>query len=158
MSSQLKVNDTVVSSKFGIGIIVEFEYIEGFGGECLSIQVHNKNAKVLIPNRESHKLRKVATPNELHDSIKRLSSNITVRDFESKKDRINFFKEHSEDQSLNESIDMIKELNTLDDRGSAESKILQTLIDSLANEMVFVLESEFDHAKETILNALGGNK
>jgi hypothetical protein len=81
-----------------------------------------------------------------------------LESFESKKDRINYFKTQSKKQDLNNIVTLIQLLRSIEDIGGVEASILQKLMDNIALEYSILFECEIEEAKNAITSIIQGDK
>ena len=77
-----------------------------------------------------------------------------IREFESKKDRINFYRDQSNVQDITVISELLCELNHLEDRSSTEEKIFSKLIDTIALEYSYVYKEEIEKSTDIITGIL----
>jgi RNA polymerase-interacting CarD/CdnL/TRCF family regulator len=143
----LEVSDLVISLGFGIGRIMSIDSPNGLKGNYYLIQSIDKNMKTMVPVGSPKGLRKLSIQQEMELNIDTLAlPYVSKESYESKKDRILSFKERSDAPSLGDLCSLIRELNSLTDRGSIENKLLVDLQNFLAKEFAYIFEKQHDEA------------
>ena len=74
----------------------------------------------------------------MSSQLKLLKGPVELKDYKSRKERVLDFKEKSEPKNLEEMTNVIKELNSLNDRGSIENELFLKLKKNMAKEYSFV--------------------
>ena len=146
------IGKTVLSSKFGSGEVIGIEQMGG-GKDFLVIDCHEQNIKNFLPAEDTDSYRLLSTKEQFQKSLEGLKgpdSEDNTLDFESKKDRINYFKESSSIQNLDEILRLLNMLANLDTRSSAEDSIYSNLLDSVSLEYSIV----FDLSKDESLSVV----
>lgn len=151
---QLEINDLVLSSNFGLGKIVGFEKIGEGDQEFCVIESLEKKIKLMAPMTDSLNFRKLSTEQELLQKLQELKSIDGAKDFDSKKDRITYFKSQSNKQDLDSILETIAQLREVEDRGSVENKIYDTLLNSVKLEVATVMAMETEKADELVDSSL----
>lgn len=141
-----KVSDLVVSLAFGIGKIVAIDHIQGSKNCFYQIQSIDKNMRTMVPVNSVKGLRLLSTSKTLSELLENLQQPGQPRFYQTKKDRILNFKERSDASSLNDLIELIREINCLTDRGSIENKLLSDLQSFLAKEIAYINQTTHDEA------------
>ena len=154
MKQNLQINDLVLSSNFGLGKIVGFETVGDANQNFVVIESLEKKIKVLAPITENLNFRKLSAADELKERLNNLKNLVSKKEFESKKDRITYFKGQSNKQDLNSIFETIVELRDLEDRGSVENKIYENLVDNIKLELTTVTDMDKDDASQYVDNSL----
>ena len=143
------IGKQVISASFGEGVISE---ITEMNGEPFYVVLNqSNNMKHYVPINDSSAYRYLSDENEFLKIIeKSLIKNKYDLDFESKKDRINYYKNQSKVQKLESICQNIKTLHLTDDRGTLEDQIYQRLIENLALEYTLIKNIEFNEANQFI--------
>lgn len=152
-SSQLpfKISDLVVSLSFGIGKIVAIDQVGGSKNLFYQIQSIDKNMRTMVPVNAVKGLRHLSDSQSLIKFLEDLAKPTEPRVYQTKKDRILNFKERSDASSLEDLIDLIREINSLTDRGSIENKLLSDLQSFLAKEIAYINQITHDEAFNTVI-------
>lgn len=146
-----KVSDVVVSLAFGIGKIVAIEQLAGHKGFFYLIQSVDKNMKTMVPVKSLKGLRLLSERHSFMTELDRLGQFHSGKSYSTKKDRILHFKERSDANSLQDLAELIRELNSLTDRGSIENKLLADLQSFLAKEYAFLFQITQEEAFSTVV-------
>ena len=146
-----KVSDLVVSLAFGIGKIVAIENVQGSKNFFYLIQSVDKNMRTMVPVNSVKGLRHISNTKILSELLESLQQPTKPRFYQTKKDRILNFKERSDASSLSDLIELIREINSLTDRGSIENKLLSDLQSFLAKEIAYINQTTHDEAYNIVL-------
>ena len=144
-----KIGRTVISASFGEGIISE---ITEMNNEFFFIVLNQtNNMRHYVPISDSRAYRYLSNEETFSQTIdEHLSNGSYELDFDSKKDRINYYKEQAKDQRLEVICKNIKSLHETDDKGSLEEQIYLRLIENLCLELSLIKEISVEEAKEEI--------
>ena len=150
------IGQIVISSSFGIGRVVSIDE-EGYGDQpFMIIESQKHKASHMVPLKDKKKYRTVASASVFKKMLNRLGTDSGEKDFESKKERIDYFKKNSRIQELNSVANLLVELNAIKDRGATEIQIYQKLIDNLAMECSIINEESIEVSTQTIIDMLQG--
>ena len=142
----------VLSSNFGIGRIVDINIMGD--KEFLVIESEQNSVKNFVPRTDEESYRFLCEEDTMTDILDQLKSNNDSREFNSKKDRINFYRDQSNVQDIKVISTLLCELNHLEDRSSTEDKIYSKLIDTLALEYSYVYKEEIEKSTNIITGIL----
>lgn len=143
------IGKKVISASFGEGIISE---ITEMNNEPFYIVLNqSNNMRHYVPINESHAYRYVSNEAQFVETLNQslLEKNYPLH-FQSKKDRINYYKEQSKIQDLNSICMNIKTLHLIQDRGSLEEQIYLRLLDNLALEYTLIKKVDPNQGNEFI--------
>lgn len=144
-----KIGRTVISASFGEGIISE---ITEMNDELFFIVLNQtNNMRHYVPISDSRAYRYLSSEDTFSQTIDEHLSNASYDlNFDSKKDRINYYKEQAKDQRLEVICKNIKSLHETEDKGSLEEQIYQRLIENLCLELSLIKEISVEDAKKEI--------
>ena len=148
-SAELLIGKTVLTASFGVGVIVNVEQMAG-NRTFLVIESPQKNLKNFIPYEDFQSYRFLSQKEKLTTVLAQLESPYSAPDFDSKKDRIDYFKKQAKIQDLNNIVNTIQHLDQLTDRGSAESQIYKDLLEDLCLEHSLVHDIEIEKSRQII--------
>ena len=149
------VGKLVLSPDFGAGIIIAVEELDSSSHQMFFVVEHeSEKAKSYLPVDGKGNYRFLSAPTDLENLLAGLYHKDLKQQFESKKDRINYFRKKSKIHNASEIVDLISELSSLSDRGTIENQIYSKFIDSLALEYSIVIGKSIDDSKAIILNQL----
>jgi RNA polymerase-interacting CarD/CdnL/TRCF family regulator len=134
MTNSNLIGQIIISSTLGVGRVVGIDQIGDDKRYFLVVESVDKKLKNFIPVDDERSYRTLSEKEEITKVIEGLSSPIDSTEHDSKKDRINYFKENSQFQDIETISKLIRELNILTDRGSVEDQIFKRLTKSLADE------------------------
>ncbi|EQC47990.1 CarD family transcriptional regulator [Bacteriovorax sp. Seq25_V] len=154
MNKKLCINDKVISSSFGLGVIVDIERPEGTNRDFYVIESVDHNIRTMVPLEKSATFRLLTPQNDLNDHLKLLSSEVPTPEFDSKKDRITYFKGQVTHQNIDEVFMNVRTLVSINDRGAAETKILSNFLDNIVLEVMTVFDLEEAEAKDLVNKSL----
>ena len=143
------IGKKVISASFGEGIIAE---ITEMSGEPFYIVLNqSNNMKHYVPINDSNAYRYISSEEKFLITIDKYLINGEYNlEFDSKKDRINYYKDESKIQTLSSICQNIKTLHQTEDRGSLEEQIYQRLIENLALEYGLIKQANQEQAFEFI--------
>lgn len=144
------IGKTVLSSKFGIGVITGVDDLGMGDKQFLVIETDQRKVKNFIPVGDTDHYRLLETKKKLEKMIKALSSKFEDVVFDSRQDRINYFKTQSRIQNVSKIKDLLIHLHNLDDKGTLEEQIYEKLLETLALECSIVMEMDKEEARTSI--------
>lgn len=150
-SDLFKVSDLVVSMAFGIGRIVAIESVSAASRDFYQIQSVDRNMKTMVPVKAARGVRRLSPPEDFLTALDSLTKPFPTVIYPSKKDRILNFKQRCEASCLEDLLDLIRELNSLHDRGSIENKLLLDLQSFLSKEYAFLFNISQEDALSTVI-------
>jgi len=148
------IGQMVISSSFGIGTIIQVDTMDGGDRVFLVVECQKQRVKHFIPVESSDNYRLITSLEAINKVLSSLATAPNMQPFESKKDRINYFRSTSQNQDIKVVAELIKELDALSDRGAVESQILSRLIETLALEYSVITSVELAEAKKIVDQAL----
>lgn len=148
------IGKIVISSSFGIGRVVSIDE-KGYGDQpFMIIESQNHKASHMVPLHDKKKYRTVSSAEAFDKMLKRLGKDDGEKSFESKKERIDYFKKNSRIQTLKSVSTLLVELNAIKDRGTTEAMIYQKLIDNLAMECSIINKESIEDSTLKIVEML----
>ncbi len=151
---KLEIGQEVVSINFGVGVITEIKDMSG--SEFYIIESTQGRSTTMIPTVKKDAFRLLSSPKEIEQTLDKISQESELLEFDSKKDRINFFKSNIQKQDTETFVENIQQLLQISDKGSAESKYLEMLLENLSIEIGAVFNEDINQAKERINSCLDG--
>lgn len=148
------IGKTVLSSKFGIGIVTGVDDLGLGDKQFLVIETDQRKVKNFIPIEDTDHYRLLESKDKLQKTIKDLSKKIKDVEFESRQERINYFKDASRIQDVTKIKELLIHLHNLDDKGTLEDQIYDKLLETLALECSIVMEMDKEKARESIEDQL----
>lgn len=149
-----KIGEFVFSGQFGVGEVVS---IETMGDQNFyAIQSIETTVKVFVAINANTSLRALATKDQVEALLKSLGKDAQVREFPTKKDRINFFKEEVKTCIPQKQYDLLNEMFSIGDRGKSEDSALSKHLETLALEIKYLYKIELDASKEMLETHLKG--
>lgn len=140
------IDQIILSSNFGVGKVVGID--EMGGKEFLVVEDQQLRVKNFVSANDTDSYRLISEKEFLGKLITSIPSLNITNVYESKKDRINHFKQQAKIQDIEKIAHLIVELVQLDDRGSAEDSIKQRLLESVALEYSLVMEVSLEEANK----------
>ena len=144
----------VISLDFGLGVISSIETINSNSKEkYYVVECESKKLKNFFPVKENKSLRFITSGREIlkiFHSLKKITTFCKM--FESKKERLEYFKSSLQLNDLELLVKRIIELSNIEDLSPIEKKILDKLIKSLELEVFIVLNLKRDDSNDNILN------
>lgn len=148
------IGKTVLSSKFGIGVVTGIDDLGMGDKQFLVIETDHRKVKNFIPVGDTDHYRLLETKAKLQKVVKDLSKKIKDVKFESRQERINYFKDASRIQDVTKIKELLVHLHHLDDKGTLEDSIYDKLIETLSLECSIVMEMDKEKARESIVDQL----
>jgi RNA polymerase-interacting CarD/CdnL/TRCF family regulator len=149
-----QVSDIVISLSFGIGKIVDITELQIDEGFFYLIEGIEEKFKTFVPVKAGPKFRKLSSFDTIRTKLELLGGPVELKKYKSRKERVLEFKEKSEPKNIEEMIEVIKELNALNDRGSIENDLFVKLKRNMAKEYSFVGKVKEREALEIIQKGL----
>lgn len=144
----------VLSTNFGVGKVVGLDTVGG--GEYLVVESVDNNVKNFLPVAGEDNFRLLMEENDLNQKLDTIGEKTSPLEFESKKDRINYFKNSSKTQKIDVIIELINQLILVDDRGTLENQILDKLAETVALEHSITKNLDLEKSKEYINDLIQG--
>jgi RNA polymerase-interacting CarD/CdnL/TRCF family regulator len=113
--------------------------------------------RIMVPVKNSGKhLRQVLSEDEALKAIATLedSKAFEAQSFPSKKDRVKHFQKILKSVDLNETVNALKFLNDLTDKGKVEQQIFEKMLDDLALELAHVMNVNQGQMNDTLHKCL----
>lgn len=151
---KLEIGQEVVSINFGVGVITEIKDMSG--AEFYIIESTEGRSTTMIPTVKEDAFRPLSSENELSETLDRIAKDSKLLEFDSKKDRINYFKSNIQKQDIETFVENIQQLLQISDKGAAESKYLDMLLENLSIEVGAVFNEDINQAKERVNSRLAG--
>lgn len=148
------IGKQVISLDFGAGVISSIETLDSNSKEKFYVvECGSKKLKNFFPVKGNKSLRFITPERELlkiFNSLKEIDGFCKI--FESKKERLEYFKSSLQLHDLELLAKRIIELSNVEDLSPIEKKILDKLIKSLELEVFMVLNLKRDNPSDSILN------
>lgn len=152
-----QIGRLILSSAFGVGKIVSIDKM-GQNRDFFVIECIGNNVTTFVPVNDNLSYRFVSSESEIEQYLNQLTEDITPLEFESKKERINFFKDQSKIQDTERMSFLINQLSSLSDRGSTEDNVMNKLIDSFSLEYSLITNKTQEECKDLVLDRIKGAK
>ncbi len=153
MSEQASVSigDFIISNTMGIGRILSVEVMGNHDNKFFVIEAVKDKSKLMVPIASEGQIRKLATAEELENGLEYLKSGpLPEHDFDSRKDRIHYFKDKQKDVHMQDSLDLLLQVFQAKDKNKIENSIFENLVQTYSTEMSFVMDISQDEAKQKI--------
>ena len=144
------IGKIVLSSKFGIGTIVGVDDLGMSDKQFFVIESHQNRVKNFLPVDDDAHYRLVSSQEKFKEVFDDLKQSSQLPDFQSKQERINFFKDESKKQEIDLIASLVKMLRDIEDKGSIEIQIFDRLIESLSMEYSIIYKTELEESKTLI--------
>jgi len=157
MEHSVSIGHQVYSPKFGIGKILRKDFVDAGSSEFYIVESTLNQTTIMVPVKNSCKhLRQVLTQDEALEAISELedTKSFDTTDFPSKKDRVKHFQKILKSVDLDETINALKFLNDLSDKGKVEQQIFEKMLDDLALELSFVMSTNKGQMNDTLHKCL----
>ncbi|MDA8793101.1 hypothetical protein N9N67_07640 [Bacteriovoracaceae bacterium] len=146
----------VLSTNFGVGKVVGLDTLGG-KGEYLVVESMDHNVKNFLPVAGENNFRLLLEEDDLIKRLDAIGEDTSALEFESKKDRINYFKNTSKTQKFDVIIELINQLILVEDRGALENQILDKLSDTIALEHSITKKLDLEQSKKFINDLIQGD-
>lgn len=151
------IGDDVYSPKFGVGKVLKVDFIESANTHFYVVESHNNQSKLMVPVKSSTKqMRTALSHGKAKEMLKLLSSPADLEDFETKRDRVQFFKAQQQNVRIKERIQAFAYLHHLADKGKVEKEIYQQMLQDFSSEFSFAMKTTADAACQEIMSQLSG--
>ena len=153
----VEIGQQVYSPKFGIGKVLRKDFVDSAASEFFVVESTLNQTRIMVPVKTSMKhLRQVLTESEALEAISNLEDNdsFETQDFPSKKDRVKHFQKILKSVDLEETINALKYLHNLGDKGKVEQQIFEKMLDDLALELSFVMSTNQSQMNDTLHKCL----
>ncbi len=144
------VGKVVFSLSSGVGRITSISQMELGSGDFLVVNFKDSTAVDYIRIDGTYNFRILSSDDEFQTALAELKSKTTLTNFDSKKDRVHYFKALEQKYSLASLVELIKQMSKCSDLGAVEKKILQRGIDSLIEEHKIHTGLALDESREKI--------
>lgn len=144
------IGETVFSIEFGIGLIVEIGKIQAGGDDFLIVESGEDKARSYFPIAGKQKFRFVSEKNDFEMAVEVLKSKKKSMNFDSKKERINFFKESAKKYELVEIVSLLSQMNLTEDLGPMEKKLMDKFIETISEEVSILENKTVEDSREYI--------
>jgi RNA polymerase-interacting CarD/CdnL/TRCF family regulator len=148
------IGKKVISTDFGIGNIVGVEKLQEGGDDYYVIEYGSKNVKSYFPISGNKKIRFLTTQDEFMKEVKKLKSEKTVLEIQSKKDRHAYFNSVLHDSNLDQVVTKILEISSLSDLIPGEKDKFNKLVNTLELEAAIIYELTSPKSQEFIADYL----
>ena len=149
------IGDLVISPNFGIGIVVSTEFIESVGGDVYIVERKQDQSRLMIPKTLSNQIRRTVTPEQMKEALDSISKlEFAEREFDSRKDRVEYFKKQQKCIRINELCMAIVEMFEIPSKGKVESQIYEQMLEIFLSEVVEVTAMDYEQAKEKVESSL----
>ena len=156
-TQRVAIGQEVYSPKFGIGKILRKDFVESANSEFFVVESTLNQTRIMVPVQTSTKhLRQVLSQEEALNAISTLedTEKYTGQDFPSKKDRVKHFQKILKSVDIAETLNALKYLHGLNDKGKVEQQIFERMLDDLALELSFVMSTNQNQMNETLHKCL----
>ena len=151
------IGELILSSNFGHGTIIGIEQM-GQGRDFFVVDCSGNNVKTFVPVDDHDSYRFLSDQKGLETALGTLAETPGEIEFESKKERINYFKDQSKVQDTNSIATLISQMGHIDDRGSTEDQVMNKLVESLALEYSLIVNKSPEECKKLVLDKIKGAK
>lgn len=154
---QEQIGKLILSSAFGVGKIVSIDKM-GQDRDFFVIECIGNNVRTFVPIHDDNSYRFVCSQNDIEKYLNQMQKQVKPLEFDSKKERINYFKDQSKIQDTEKMSFLINQLSCLSDRGSTEDTVMNKLIDSFSLEYSLIINKTHEECKELVLDRIKGAK
>ena len=139
-TSEQIIGTKILSINSGVGVISGIEAILEGGEDYYVIKYGNKDVKNYFPVNQNKKIRFIAPLDEFDKEIQKLKTKETVKTFQNRDERKGYFKSVLQDGHLNQIIDRVLEIKSIDDLAVDEKEKYNKLIKTLESEASIVFD------------------
>lgn len=150
------MRETVLSIEFGKGEVTGIDKLRDGLEDYFIVECESPKSTNYYPVKGNCNFRKVSSRELLEESLTILGEAIPAKSFESRKDRINYFKDAFKIQSIKEIAKMLSEISSQDALGTTETKIMDNFKETFALEISLVFGITTVEARVWIENGLSG--
>lgn len=151
------IGELILSSNFGYGTIIGIEEM-GTGRDFFVVDCSGNNVKSFVPVDDEDSYRFLSEKADIEIALGTLEKLPDGLDFESKKERINYFKDQSKVQDTGIIAKLISQMGHIEDRGSTEDQVMNKLVESFALEYSLITNKSPDECKKLVLDKIKGAK
>ena len=152
------IGQQVYSPKFGIGKVLRKEIVEAAANsEFYVVESTLNQTRIMVPVKNSNKqIRQVLSEKEALKAISSLeeTEKFNTQDFPSKKDRVKHFQKVLKSVDIKETLNGLKYLHGLNDKGKVEQQIFEKMLNDLALELSFVMNTNQSQMNDTLHKCL----
>jgi RNA polymerase-interacting CarD/CdnL/TRCF family regulator len=148
------IGKKIISTDFGIGSIVGVEQLQQDGDDYYVIEYGKKNVKSYFPISGNKKIRFLSTQDDFMKEVKKLKTETVVKEIPSKKDRHAYFNSVLQDSNLDQVVNKILEISSLDDLIPGEKDKFNKLVKTLEDEASVIYELTSPKSQEFIADFL----
>lgn len=156
MPIKFKPGQQIISNNFGLGLVVSIDTLSGGQDLFYVIEAVKGNVKNFVSVDRSDSIRAISNPKELKSTLDVLSTFELEMDFKDKKERITYYKTHSQKEDFKGLCTLLKDMDSLADRGKVEESILNQITDNIISEIKLVFDFDHTKSKEILMSALRG--
>lgn len=140
----------VISVDAGLGRVIGFDDLGMGDNEFLVIEYGKDRAKSYFNTSAKQNFREITAIDEFKALINEIQAEDVQRTFESKQERINYFKGQAKTADIRSLFNLLKLLNLQDDLGTVEVQIQNRILDSVALEYSVINSVPVDEARTEI--------
>lgn len=148
------VGKTIFSISSGTGKITGISQLEDGIEDYLVVQYEKNSGTDYIRVNGNHNFRVMSSEKGFDLALEMLGDPGVSVKFDSKKDRVHFYKELLKNQDVATIVKIVKELSSFDDLGTVEKKILDQCLSSVALEYSVQIGEELDASKEKVISII----
>lgn len=153
----VSIGQQVYSPKFGIGKVLRKDFVDSAETEFFVVESTLNQTRIMVPVKNSGRhLRQVLSQEEALRAISALedTKKFSGQDFPSKKDRVKHFQKILKSVDIKETVNALKHLHDLSDKGKVEQQIFEKMLDDLALELSFVMSTNQSQMNDTLHKCL----
>ena len=144
----------IISTEVGVCKILSIQKIDENSDNFFVVESKEGRLRHYFPINGVTKYRFIATKKKLEDILKSINGKLERKKYDSKKDRINYFKNISRSQDIHELFIAYIDLCFIEDLGTIEKTIMDRCFATLVVEYTKVFEISEEEGKELILNKI----
>ena len=148
------IGKQIISLDSGVGNVVGYDDLGMEGNNFLVIEYGKDRAKNYVNLEGKKNFREILSHNEFNKCLDSVSSLDKFFEFESKQERINFFKTESREEDVEKLLTLLLNLQRLTDLGSVEVQIFDRIMESLSLELSIISDQTMESTKEIILKTI----
>lgn len=147
------IGKDVISVDFGLGTITSVQKLDDILDDFFVVECMQSNLKNFIPTRDQTGFRFISSKDDLNQILESFDTN-SCPYFNSRKDRIDFFKSSLSIESFDQLVQIVSDMSQLKDLSTTEKRILKKVVDSILLEISYVMDYKIEDSKQFLENHL----
>ncbi len=149
-AQKFSIQDRVLSMDFGVGVILAIEKIQTDGDDYYVIEHGGRRSKDYFPVKDNKTIRAISSKVLFEKTLQILKKRKVKKNFESKKDRLQYFERRIDKSNVETIAIRASELFPIEDMNVKEKRIVDKLIETLELEASIIYKKTKNESKELI--------